>query len=60
MYYLKQNIQNRFYTYRYGEFLPIYEGNTLLNRNAFYKYKARCAVKRTAQFLASRLQVTTH
>ena len=38
---LTQTIENKFYTFVPGEFLPIFEGGQLMNRNEFYKYKAK-------------------
>lgn len=38
---ITNTIQNKFYTYVPGEFLPIFEGGTLANRDEFYKYKAK-------------------
>lgn len=42
----KANILTK--NYKPGEFLPIYEGGELVNKNAFLKYKARCVfIKRS-------------
>jgi len=41
MQYIKQTFENKFYTYKPGEFLPIWEGGELRNRNQFVIYKLK-------------------
>jgi hypothetical protein len=41
MQYIKQKFEDRFYTYKPGEFLPIWEGGQLRNRNQFIVYKLK-------------------
>jgi hypothetical protein len=46
MQYIKQKFEDRFYTYKPGEFLPIFEGGQLANRNQFIFYKIKKAFTR--------------
>lgn len=43
---MKNYIHAKYYTYIPGEFMPIYDGNELLNSRAFHQYKLRRAVWR--------------
>jgi hypothetical protein len=44
MQYIKQKFEEKFYTYKPGEFLPIFEGGELANRKQFVLYKIRSMV----------------
>ena len=39
-----QIIQNKYYTYKPGEFLPIYTDGQLSNKKSFHLYKAKKAI----------------
>lgn len=41
---LQNKIASKYYIYQKGEFFPIYDGNELLNKKEFHKYKAKRAV----------------
>lgn len=42
---MKELIINRFDSYNPNEFLPIFEGNEMINKNEFVAYKLKCALK---------------
>jgi len=46
MQHITQKLQDKFYTYQPGEFLPIYEGGVLLNRREFMIYKLKSIVRK--------------
>ena len=48
MKYITQTLQNKFYTYQPGEFLPVFMGGELYNRREFYKYKLKRVLKRAS------------
>lgn len=50
---IKYEINLAIYGYRCGEFLPVYSGGEMLNRNAFIAYKAKRVAKHTYRFTYS-------
>jgi hypothetical protein len=43
---MKDAILDKIYTYEVGEFLPIFEGHELINKNEFVAYKLKYIAKR--------------
>lgn len=47
---IKTIIQNNYYRYQPGEFLPIYSGGELVNKREFHKYRIKWIVKNHSAF----------
>jgi hypothetical protein len=55
---IKQTIKSKYYTYIPGEFLPVYSGTELINKNAFHWYKTKRALWRIHRHFAHALQTS--
>lgn len=44
-------VKNKYYTYKPGEFLPIYEGHELINKRQFHAYRIKSIVNNHRAFM---------
>jgi len=44
-------IKTKYYTYQYGEFLPIYSGGELINKRQFHAYRIKSIIRNHRAFV---------